>query len=562
MSTNSIAAQFEQFLNTSFGVIGKTASTRSEPNTTSVFNFWISSDGLSKGHIEIGNIVAAFYPVTNNEDITFGVVTEMRNYSDIDSFISDYLSHDFGKAALEIPTDVAEVIVVTCAVMNNFSGKTKPVEKSRVYYPSKKGVQFAYGIIDKSGNNIFSGSGIPIGMFENGDGTKAEISIDDDFLIGPEASHLNVSGISGLASKTSVIQFIIKSLFARTSKKVAVIMFNVKSKDLLYIDKKNDKLTEDAWSLSAYEELEIDIDPFTKSKFFAPVYNKKTLSERAHNTIGFTWNLAMLKDDIPDLFDSEDWDDKMEGLWYTIREDLERDTFSTYQGMLTWIQDIINRSAQGPSPNQWPLNNNIATWRKMNARLRKIPETYKGLISLDKNATDIPLAEIDDKETFVIDIEKLDDRGKRLIFGRVLNEISKKLNSKTLKVEKVIIFVDELNKYAPSGNIRSPLKRKIVDITARGRSLGLILFGAEQFASTVEKEVVENSATQLYGRTESNELTTTTYSKLSNEVKAKISTLSQGQLLAKFVKFPQPIFIRFPHPPCTSGDKYIKEDKI
>src|SRR5205085_10938177 len=141
-----------------------------------------------------------------------------------------------------------------------------------------------------------------------------------------------------------------------------------------------------------------------------------------------------------------------------------------------------------------------------------------------------------------VDIEKLDDRGKKLIFGRIINDIGSKLLNKKLQVEKVVIFVDELNKFAPASNIRSPLKRKIIEITARGRSLGLVLFGAEQFASTVEKEVVENSSTFLYGRTESNELSSTNYGRFSNEIKSKISMLAQGQLLAKFAKFPQPIF--------------------
>lgn len=556
-SEETKAQTFSNFLNVEFGVIGKTASTRSEPNTTNIFHFWISGDGSSKGKIEIGNIVAAHAEAGahTQEDITFGIVTEMRSYSDIDSFISDYLSHDFGKANILIPTDIPEVIVVTCAVMNNLSSKTKPVEKSKVYYPSSLGIQFAYGIINKSAEVIISGSPIPIGLFENGDGTIAEISVDDDFLIGPEAAHLNVSGISGLASKTSAIQFIIKSVFARTKKKIAVVMFNVKSKDLLYIDKPNPKLASDPWSLSAYKILEIDTNSFSQVKYFAPVSGTETTSERIDSVTGFTWNLNMLRDDIPDLFDAEDWDDKMEGLWYTIRDNIMQGAMTTYQDMLDWVNNIIVQSARRTPPEQWPLNNNIATWKKMNARLKKIPNTFKGLVSLDTKGIDIPISSLVDRDIFVIDIEKLDDRGKRLIFGRIINEIGKKLNSKSLKVEKVIVFVDELNKFAPSANIKTPLKRKIIQITARGRSLGLVLFGAEQFASAVEKEVIENSSTFLFGRTESNELGSANYGRFSAEIKSKISMLPQGHLLAKFAKFPQPIFIRFPHPPCPSGDK-------
>ena len=114
----------------------------------------------------------------------------------------------------------------------------------------------------------------------------------------------------------------------------------------------------------------------------------------------------------------------------------------------------------------------------------------------------------------------------------------------------------ELNKFAPSGNVKTPLKEGLIDITARGRSLGLILFGAEQFASSVDKEIVENSSTYLFGRTENNELRTPNYSAFSDEVKTKLTMLPQEQLLVKFAKFPQPIFVRFPFPPCLPGDQF------
>lgn len=117
--------KLHKFLNMKYGVIGRTVSTKSEPNTSSIFQFWVADREEAKGKIEIGNIIAAFSD--DADDITLGIVTEMRAYSDVDSFIADYLSHNFGEATVEVPTDVSEVIVVTCAVMRNVSSKTKPV---------------------------------------------------------------------------------------------------------------------------------------------------------------------------------------------------------------------------------------------------------------------------------------------------------------------------------------------------------------------------------------------------------------------------------------------------
>jgi uncharacterized protein len=135
----------DRFLNLDYGVIGRTASTKSEANTSSEFQFWVADREEAIGRIEIGNIVAAYSD--DRDDITFGIVTEMRSYSDVDSFIADFLSHNFGEAQVEVPTDVSEVIVVTCAVMRNVSAKTKPVSRSRVYFPSELGIQFSYGIV-------------------------------------------------------------------------------------------------------------------------------------------------------------------------------------------------------------------------------------------------------------------------------------------------------------------------------------------------------------------------------------------------------------------------------
>src|SRR5262245_59065970 len=93
------------FLNLSVGTIGRTVSTKFEPNTSSKFLFWLGkrADSSATISLEIGNIVAA--RADDAEDVTFGTIVEMRSYSDVDSFIADYLSHDFGNATIEVPTD-------------------------------------------------------------------------------------------------------------------------------------------------------------------------------------------------------------------------------------------------------------------------------------------------------------------------------------------------------------------------------------------------------------------------------------------------------------------------
>ena len=67
--------------------------------------------------------------------------------------------------------------------------------------------------------------------------------------------------------------------------------------------------------------------------------------------------------------------------------------------------------------------------------------------------------------------------------------------------DKIIVFVDELNKYASTDTPKnSPILRQLLEITERGRSLGLILFSVEQFRSAIHDRVKGNCATSAYGR--------------------------------------------------------------
>jgi len=559
--TKSISIEpltIDMFLNLKAGTIGRTVSTKSEANTSSKFLFWLGKSQEAQGadtSLEIGNIVAA--RSDDKDEVTFGTIVEMRSYSDVDSFIADYLSHNFGDATIEVPTDVSEVVVVTCNVMRNLSLKTKPIGRSQVFFPSEVGIRYAYGIVDNAGLPIFTGAEIPIGVFQNGDGTVANVAVDEDFVLGPEGAHLNVSGISGLASKTSAVQFILKSLQTHTKKSLAVVMFNVKSRDLLYIDQPNPRAETDVWSAAAYSKLSIPLEPFSGAEFFAPADPNdpnSTQSLRTLQTTRFQWDLQLIKNDIPTLFDVDDWDDKAEGVWYRIREQIETGSLITYANMISWIEKTTREANE--KSQQWIYGQHIATWNKMAGRLRSFPKSYKGLIASAGKGSDIPWKQLKGGSVYVVDIQMLADRAKKLVFGRAVRELSDLMESQDKKLDAVVVFVDELNKFAPSGNVRTPLKSRLVDITARGRSMGLILVGAEQFASSVEKEIVENCSTYLFGRTEANELRAANYAALSDELKTKLMMLPQGSLLAKFAKFPQPIFVKFPYPPCLPGDQY------
>lgn len=104
------------------------------------------------------------------------------------------------------------------------------------------------------------------------------------------------------------------------------------------------------------------------------------------------------------------------------------------------------------------------------------------------------VANIKKNDVMVIDIAKLDEESQGFVFGDVMRAIyNLKLSSERPEEEipdRIIIFIDELNKYASTDVPKSsPILRQLLDITERGRSLGIILFGAEQFVSDIHKRV-------------------------------------------------------------------------
>ena len=110
-------------------------------------------------------------------------------------------------------------------------------------------------------------------------------------------------------------------------------------------------------------------------------------------------------------------------------------------------------------------------------------------------------------------------------------------------------FIDELNKYAASDAPKSsPILRLLLDIAERGRSLGIVLFSAEQFKSSIHKRVSGNCSTHAYGRTNSVEVSDKTYSFVPNTYKNMMTRLKQGHYIIQNPVFRSMLHINFPLP--------------
>ena len=152
----------------------------------------------------------------------------------------------------------------------------------------------------------------------------------------------------------------------------------------------------------------------------------------------------------------------------------------------------------------------------------------------------------------MIDIAGCNSNVQELLVSKVITEIWRKAESQQLGVDKVIVFVDELNKYAAAGG-EGALRDTLVDIAARGRHLNVVLFGAQQFRSKVDDEILGNCGTSFYGRIGDEEIVNSAYRSLSDSVKRDLLGLKKGRMLVRHAHFRAPLFGAFPMPPTLHG---------
>ena len=203
--------------------------------------------------------------------------------------------------------------------------------------------------------------------------------------------------------------------------------------------------------------------------------------------------------------------------------------------------------ALGKGGEVWKTHH-VATIRKVRNRLSNISTRSKGLVTDDGAANDLPWGAFADRSVHVVDVAGLDPLAQDLVFARVVSKLREHLERRDLGVDHVVVFVDELNKYAPGDGPETYVRKMLLDLSERGRYLGLVLFSAQQFRSQVQRRVVGNAGTGVYGRMDADELATPGYATLSPATKIKLATLPKGELMVRHPHFTQPIFVKFPRP--------------
>ena len=537
--------------------IGKVLALEKVPSTIDNFYFWTASD-----------MVLRPFDVVKVEHLrdskTFGVVEEISHITDSSSFLADFISSDFGDAGGEQNTIRVGMNYVKAKVVRNTKDILIPVHSgSKVYLATRNEVEYALGL-DKISNPLVCGC---LEMYESSARITLPVRVNADFLIGPEGAHLNISGISGLAAKTSYAMFLLKAIQDRSVEGddgIATVVFNVKGRDLLAIDELNNDFDGDARkrdeTFAMYEQLGLSAEPFRNVKYYYPAS-----SERIRNTYvdGEHFNRQRKKRKAFEYkFDYERDKENLDLLFADIDDSTQTmDSILNYivsgQGSFgrirEWSRMLEETEAMTEAGGSTSKEISVLSWRKF-YRLSKKAVGDNCLFDYVRDG-DVRLAdEIENlkaNDVYVVDIAKLSSDMQAFVFGNVVRGIIDfQLGEKPEGApSKIIIFIDELNKYASTETRQqSPILRHIVDIAERGRSLGIILFGAEQFKSSVHSRVTGNCSTFAYGRTNSIELSKKDYRYIPSVYQNMMTRLRQGEYIIQNPIFNSLLSIKFPLP--------------
>jgi len=542
--------------------IGKVSASERHPTTVDYFNFWLQNE-----------IIVRPFDIVKVEhfkkSVTYGVIEEITHITDSEGHITNYVSSDFGEVESVPQTNRLGLNFVTCKVLSNHSRQSN----EQIYMPIQDGQKVYFcnedEIIEALGLKNIKNP-IPAGFIEMSNEISVPISFNSDFLIGPEGAHLNISGISGLATKTSYAMFLLQAL-QQKKEEIAFIVLNVKGDDLLRLDEINPRLSSS--QKNDYERCDVNCKPFDRVRYFYPfqknpeklfssTHLKTDVLELQHNSgnaNNFIYTYERNADSIDLLFSNiDDPAQTMDSILSFIGENQD------FQG-LTWdsfLDQISEYTKKGHSKDK---DISVQSWRKFKRLIRKsvLNDIFQSNMgNKEKNQIFLrdAIQDIKAGDVFVIDIARLEEQIQTFVFGDVVRSVYDLKLGETDRSEedipkRIVVFVDELNKYAASSAPKnSPILNNILDITERGRSDGIILFSAEQFKSAIHDRTKGNCSTHAYGRTNAIEISKSDYRFIPKVFTNMMTRLDKGDLIIEHPIFRTLLKIKFPFPSYNQGE--------
>jgi uncharacterized protein len=457
---------------------------------------------------------------------------------------------------------------------------------------------------------------LPVGL----DLTGQPVYADMRFVDGRAGGHVSISGISGVATKTSYALFLLYQLLETDAgvgllggraeqAATRTLAFNTKGEDLLHIDRSNRLFPDKPDALRAWRRLGVsDPGPFTSVRLYAPradTAHGTTIADvlsrdvTAISAYGWTPEQFVRDQLLQFCFTGEDErstqvgfaeqqvrvqllrrlrrlrrlagdrsgaivivEDPAPGETYNSDRLADRTPPEARAGDGTVIRDfgdlvgLLERIADTDDDQlqrQWFGGTTLGTRHAFLRRLIKLRRRIGPLVTCGVSPVDLS-----ERRLHVVDISRLHDDAQRFVVGALLDRVwREKQGSGRLPLRFVLL--DELNKYAPASGF-SPLKELLVDIAERGRSLGVLLIGAQQAASAVAPALPRNASLKVAGRLDASE--SDAYRFLSPSLRERATRFMPGTMVVSQPTVPEPIPIRFPWPPyATNPDDAAPEER-
>ena len=430
---------------------------------------------------------------------------------------------------------------------------------------------------------------LPVGIGRDGHPIFADL----DFFDGTKGGHMSISGVSGVATKTSYALFFLRMLTARhdlvgeAAANLRVLVFNVKGEDLLHLDRPNSKFTEEAAEM--WRSLDVEPGPFPSVGFWAPPRRRSgdvTLPDTGGRMTGiepFAWTprefideglLAFLFTDASDIRNQvafveervraqlRKWaldvagepgavvlrkPDSESKKGQAVTAERGERVIRSLSDLVSALEEFLEPEEGGEPDYAWSGRVQAGTISAFMRRLYSASHRLGHLVQAGESRR------IDRRraQVTVVDIHALHDLGQRFVVGALLQETWNEKEESGRRLPLSVVVLDELNKYAPREG-RSPLKEMLIDIAQRGRSLGVLLVGAQQSASRVAPEVLENAALRAAGRLDSAEAERSEYGWMLPSTRARARLLKPGTMVLSQPSIPMPLVLEFPFPPWAT----------
>jgi DNA helicase HerA-like ATPase len=399
-----------------------------------------------------------------------------------------------------------------------------------------------------------------------------------DFLDGRKGAHVNISGISGVATKTSYATYLLYALFegqrlGDLTANARALIFNVKGEDLLFLDHPNRKLDDVPTLREEYAKLDLPARPFGSVGFFAPVRRGEQplpdTGSRSEGVTGFFWTLREFCEQgyLRFMFvDADTEQTQIAALVDTVTTHLQMEVrksasdkmsidgvdVTSFDELVDAIETHLDIDPESTMPSWAGRGYGQASLGTIRAFMRRLQAAARHLGHLVRSNQfgDPATHRIErNKQITVVDLHRLHDRAQRFVVGVLLHELLEEREGigASENVPPVFVVVDELNKYAPREGT-SPIKDTLLDIAERGRSLGVILIGAQQTASEVEQRIVANASFRIVGRLDTAEAQRAEYRFLGTTWRQRATLLTPGSMVVQQPEIPVPLLVRFPHP--------------